>query len=112
MGIPLLRGRDFDQRDQEISTPVAIVNESFARRFYPNEDVLGKRIKQGWPQGSAIRVTRGSFQSIASNWRIVHQPCRAHIHQSRRNWYPPCEANSRRSRETCHFTTSAPWKTT
>lgn len=53
MGIPLLRGRDFDQRDREGSPPVMIVNESFARRFYPNQEVIGKRIKQDWPEGDS-----------------------------------------------------------
>jgi putative ABC transport system permease protein len=39
MGIPLLRGRLFDERDVEDGQPVAIVNEAFARRFFPGEDL-------------------------------------------------------------------------
>ncbi len=42
MGTPLLRGRDFDSRDGLNSRPVAIVNESFARKFFPNGDALGR----------------------------------------------------------------------
>jgi putative ABC transport system permease protein len=42
--IPLLRGRDFTDRDNDAGTPVIIINESMARRYWPNEDPLGKRI--------------------------------------------------------------------
>jgi len=45
LGIPLLKGRLFDNRDTETSMPVAIVNDVAARRFWPNEDPVGKRFK-------------------------------------------------------------------
>ncbi len=41
--IPLLRGRAFDQRDAVDSPSVAVINESMAARFWPDEDALGKR---------------------------------------------------------------------
>jgi putative ABC transport system permease protein len=44
LGIPLLAGRAFGPEDTMGSTPVAIVNRTFQRRFFPGEDVLGKRI--------------------------------------------------------------------
>ncbi|MBX3277593.1 MAG: ABC transporter permease [Acidobacteria bacterium] len=44
MGIRLVAGRDFDARDQNRSTPVVIINESLARRYFPGENPLGKRI--------------------------------------------------------------------
>jgi predicted permease len=44
MGIPLLRGRDFTSLDRAKTTPVAIVNETVARREWPNENPVGKRI--------------------------------------------------------------------
>ena len=47
MGIPILKGRDFDQNDRHGSTPVIIVTETFARQYFPNEDPLGKRIHPG-----------------------------------------------------------------
>ncbi|HEY9427799.1 MAG TPA: ABC transporter permease, partial [Gemmatimonadaceae bacterium] len=47
MHIPLERGRDFAESDRAGSLPVAIVNQSFARRFWPGEDPIGKRIRIG-----------------------------------------------------------------
>jgi putative ABC transport system permease protein len=47
LGIELLKGRAFTEADTVGAERVAIVDESFASRFYPNEDPLGKRIKRG-----------------------------------------------------------------
>jgi putative ABC transport system permease protein len=44
MGIRLLRGRDFTPRDDDRAPAVAIVSESVAKRYWPNEDPVGKRI--------------------------------------------------------------------
>jgi len=42
--IPILRGRDFDERDTAPNTAVTIINQTMAKRYWPNEDALGKRI--------------------------------------------------------------------
>jgi putative ABC transport system permease protein len=47
MGIPILKGRDFEDRDKHGSTPVIIITDAFARQYFPNEDPIGKRIKPG-----------------------------------------------------------------
>jgi predicted permease len=49
MGIPLRRGRYFSEQDHEKAAGVAIINETMARRFWPDGDPLGKRIKLGGP---------------------------------------------------------------
>ena len=48
--IPLLRGRAFTDADSADSAKVVIVNETFARKWWPEGGALGKRVKQGFPQ--------------------------------------------------------------
>jgi putative ABC transport system permease protein len=43
--IPLVKGRTFDQRDDRNAKRVAIVNQEYAREFFPNEDPIGKSIQ-------------------------------------------------------------------
>ena len=44
MGIPLLQGRVFDQRDQPKSAPVIVVSRAMAEKFWPGENPIGKRV--------------------------------------------------------------------
>ncbi len=44
MGIPLLRGRLFTERDTKDAPRVIIINETMAKRFFPGEDPIGKRL--------------------------------------------------------------------
>jgi putative ABC transport system permease protein len=44
MGIPLLRGREFSERDDANAPGVVVINEILAEQFFPNEDPIGKRI--------------------------------------------------------------------
>ncbi|MFL6274869.1 MAG: ABC transporter permease [Blastocatellia bacterium] len=45
LGIPLVRGRDFAETDDEKAPPVVIINEVMAKRFWPDQDAVGKRFK-------------------------------------------------------------------
>ena len=64
---PILRGRDFTERDDAKAPKVVIVSESFAKEFFPNENPIGKRIR---PNGSVdpgdppVREIVGVVQDI------------------------------------------------
>ena len=62
MGIPLVRGHSFDSSVREDSPRVVVVNESAAKKFWPNEDAIDKRFKffgdDAWVQ--VIGVARDS----------------------------------------------------
>ncbi len=45
MGIPLLRGRDFSEADRDGTMPVAVINDTMARKYWPNEEPIGKRFR-------------------------------------------------------------------
>src|SRR5919108_1452769 len=53
LGLKILEGRDFTIEDSDAKQPVAIVNASFARKYYGNESPIGRRIRiynPGQPQ--------------------------------------------------------------
>ena len=47
MGIPIRRGRDFNNTDGPSAPPVAVINETMARRLFPNQDPIGQRVRTG-----------------------------------------------------------------
>ena len=64
----LVAGRDFDERDRVGSTPVAVINQALARRLFPNEDALGKRVHRSPTSGEWIQIIGiaqdGKYQSL------------------------------------------------
>lgn len=53
MGIPVLQGRDFTAEDRVDSPPVGLVNQSFVREYFPDENPIGARI--AWARGNPRR---------------------------------------------------------
>jgi putative ABC transport system permease protein len=51
LNIPLLSGRDFTAHDDDKAPQVMIVNQAFAQRFFPNENVIGKHVRPGASNG-------------------------------------------------------------
>jgi predicted permease len=47
MGVPLLKGRYFDEHDTKDAQQTVIVDETLVERFWPNEDPIGKRLQRG-----------------------------------------------------------------
>ncbi len=81
MGIPLERGRSFDEHDTLKSAPVAMVDESFARRFWPNQNPIGKRISfadnpKAEDDWMTVVGVAGSIrqENPASRYMTIYQP--------------------------------------
>ena len=52
LGIPIVRGRNFTPREADGQSPVLVISEATARRFWPGEDPIGKRLKIGSEKGT------------------------------------------------------------
>jgi putative ABC transport system permease protein len=63
LGVGLLKGRFFSERDTAESTPVIIINETMARRMFPNENPLGKRIRS-WRDENLLREIVGVVRDV------------------------------------------------
>jgi predicted permease len=56
MGIPILRGRGFREADGADAPRVAVVNEQFAKHYWPDADAVGKRIRLGARDGAQVEI--------------------------------------------------------
>ncbi len=78
MGIPLIAGRTFTAQDKKDAPPVAIINETFARRFWPGQSAVGRRFRTGseGPLIEVIGVARdGKYFSLGEEPRpFVYRP--------------------------------------
>ena len=94
MQIPLVRGRTFDGRDQRNSPPVMIVTQEFAKKYFPNEDPIGRRVRIGAGDGAArvsykIREIVGIVGDIR-NSDLVKPPAAAYyVPLPQLMWGPP-----------------------
>jgi putative ABC transport system permease protein len=55
MGIPLRRGRTFDEHDTSSAPRVALINEALAKRYFPNQDPVGRELVFGFPPNQDVR---------------------------------------------------------
>ncbi len=63
VGMPIVEGRAFLATDRSESPHVAIVNEQFARKYYPNQNAIGKRFRLDGPEGSRVEIVGIAKQS-------------------------------------------------
>jgi predicted permease len=68
LGIPLVAGRDFNSEDSADSAPVAIVNETVAKRYWPGRSPVGKRIKVEGKWATIVGVAR------TTNYHDLNEP--------------------------------------
>ena len=69
MGVPLVKGRLFDERDVKDAQQSVIVNENLANRFWPNQDPIGKRLERGdsEPWRTVVGVVRDTKEFSVDN---------------------------------------------
>jgi putative ABC transport system permease protein len=67
LGVPVLRGRAFTDRDRAGAPQVVLLNEAAARRYFPGEDPMGKRVKLGWSHNGNRRG--GEVVGIVGDYR-------------------------------------------
>jgi putative ABC transport system permease protein len=81
LGTPLVRGRFFADSDAVESQRVALIDEAAARRFWPNEDPLGRRVKQG---GRASNAPWATIIGVVGNVKTegFDQPDHPHLYLS------------------------------
>ena len=79
MGIRVVRGRAFAETDDETAAPVAIIDESLAQTFWPNEDPIGRRIKRGGVQSTNPWTTIvGVVRHV--RYRTLEEPSRVQVY--------------------------------
>jgi putative ABC transport system permease protein len=98
LGIPIVAGRDFTERDTAEASGAAIINEAMARRYFPNEDPIGKRLtlglhRPGDPWLTIVGVVkdiphRGLESKVAPDWYL------SYLSQPRRYGYLMARASS------------------
>jgi len=67
MGVPIVRGRDLSISDTPNSPFVAVVNETFVKRFFPKKDPVGQRFGIDFPQYSGSFEIVGVFRDFKMN---------------------------------------------
>jgi predicted permease len=67
MGVPIVRGRDLSTQDTANSPQVAVVNETFAKKFYPKQDPVGQHFGIDFPQYSGSWEIVGVFRDFKMN---------------------------------------------
>jgi len=83
MGIPMLEGRDFTERDEADAPTVMIVNETFARRFFPGASPVGHKVHLGGTTATVIAEVRDSKYNTP-----IEQPA-PYFYLPFRQWFAP-----------------------
>ena len=100
VGTPLVRGRVIDETDMEKTPPVAMVDETLARRFWPDGNALGREIRMGDAKSTNPWMTIVGVVKNAKHGEVTEDPTR-HV-------YVPMAQSSARSMDLVIRTTTDP----
>ena len=106
MNVPLRSGRYFQTSDNAQSMPVAIINETMARQYWPGENALGRRFKLGDPTDDVPWV---QIVGIVADIRQMglDEPVKAEMYfpyqQGQQSWYVPRDLVIRTSGDTTNL---------
>jgi len=79
MRVPLTRGRAFTEQDRQGALGAVIVNESFAKRFWPGQNPLGRRMAMPGPQPVPLEVVGvvkdGKYRTLGEEPRLFYYLC-------------------------------------
>jgi len=64
MGIPIVRGRGIESRDDDRAAPVVVINRALADRLFPGEEPIGQRLRIGGPEGTAEHEIVGIVENV------------------------------------------------
>jgi putative ABC transport system permease protein len=70
--LPVIEGRDFTMQDDKEESRVVIVNETFARRFWPGQSAIGKRVRQGDPNNPFLQIV--GVVKDSKYWTVSEDP--------------------------------------
>jgi putative ABC transport system permease protein len=84
--IPLMRGRLFSEQDGGDGAPVAVVNEAFARRFFPGEDPIGRRILLLPWISNQYREIVGVVSDVRQDSLAEAPPAQVYVPQKQMPW--------------------------
>jgi predicted permease len=87
LGIPLLRGRDFTDRDDENAAFVAVVNETFVKQYWPNQDPVGRHFHMVNDPSHSIEVVGVAKDARyifvrGPEFPLVYLPFDQHVHDA------------------------------
>ncbi len=87
LGVPLLAGREFTERDRAGASKVVLVNEAFVRRYFNGRDALGRRLMMG--ESNHPVLDREIVGVVADTRKEVREPAKETIYFPYLQWERP-----------------------
>jgi predicted permease len=103
LGVPLRHGRFIERTDSALSRPVALVNDTMARQYWPGQDAVGKRFKVGDPDSDVPWVTIvgvvGDVRQMGLDAPVKAEMYLPHSQMTQQPWFAPRDLAVRTSVE-------------